>query len=250
MIELSTIPKELDHWVRLNESFRSDLHWWAVFLDDWNGVSMLDSVVHKTPSATLTSDASGRWGCGFQFRWPPAWEAIHITVKELLPIVVACAVWGHQWRGCTILCRCDNAAVVAILKSGSSKDRVAMHLMRCLFFFTAHYPDAINASAPARERQHCCGSPVTRCSLLLYAGGPHRSASTNRVAGRTNASASDTETRLDVSRLESRTLFYFAHGLASSTQRTYKSGENRYLNFAISVVIAPFPYVNQYYVNL
>ena len=40
MIELSTVPKELDHWVRLNEGFRSDLHWWAVFLDDWNGVSM------------------------------------------------------------------------------------------------------------------------------------------------------------------------------------------------------------------
>ena len=100
MIELSTVPKELDHWVWLNEGFRSDQHWWAVFLDDWNGVSMLDSLVHKIPSTTLTSDASGRWGCGafsssgawFQFRWPPAWEAIHITVKELLPIVVACAV--------------------------------------------------------------------------------------------------------------------------------------------------------------
>ena len=74
-----------------------------------------------------------------QFRWPPAWDAVNITVKELLPIVVACAVWGHQWRGSTILCRCDNAAVVAIVKSGSSKDRVAMHLMRCLFFFTAFY---------------------------------------------------------------------------------------------------------------
>ena len=147
MIELSTVPKELDHWVRLNQGFQSDLHWWATFLDDWNGVSMFDSVVHKTPSATLTSDASGRWGCGafsssgtwFQFRWPPAWDAVNITVKELLPIVVACAVWGHQWRGSTILCRCDNAAIVAIVKSGSSKDWVAMHLMRCLFFFTAFY---------------------------------------------------------------------------------------------------------------
>ena len=209
---------------------------------------MLDSVVHKTPSATLTSDASGRWGCGtfsssgawFHFRWPPAWEAIDITVKELLPIVVACAVCGHQWRSCTILCHCDNAAVVAILKSGSSKDRVAMHLMRCLFFYGS-LPDAINASAPARERQHCCGSPVTRCSLLLYAGGPYRSTSTNRVAGRTNASVSDTETRLDVGHLESRTSFYFAHGLANSTQRTYKSGENRYLKFCHFSSYSPLP---------
>ena len=61
------------------------------------------------------------------------------TVKELLPIVVACAVWGKQWRGTTVKCICDNAAVVAILKSGKSKDRLAMHLVRCLFFFSAHF---------------------------------------------------------------------------------------------------------------
>ena len=27
-------PKELDHWVRLNQGFQLDLHWWAILLDD------------------------------------------------------------------------------------------------------------------------------------------------------------------------------------------------------------------------
>ena len=95
----------------------------------------------------LTSDASGSWGCGafessglwFQIEWQGALEGVHITVKELLPVVVACALWGRQWRGMTVQCRCDNAVVVAILRSGTSKLPLAMHLMRCLFFFVAYY---------------------------------------------------------------------------------------------------------------
>ena len=91
MIDLSVVPKELDQWVRLNSAFRSDLHWWVVFLEDWNGVGLCSSVLQRPPSATVTSDASGRWGCGafthsgewFQFQWHKAWEHVHITVKEL-----------------------------------------------------------------------------------------------------------------------------------------------------------------------
>ena len=103
MIDLSSIPKDLNHWVRLNTGFQSVLHWWAVFLEGWNGVSIFYSGIHTPPSATVMSDALGHWGCGtfssagawFQFCCPPAWGPIYITVKELLPIVVACAVWGY-----------------------------------------------------------------------------------------------------------------------------------------------------------
>ena len=42
-------------------------------------------------------------------------------------------------QGRNIRCRCDNAAVVAILNSGSSKEELAMHLMRSLFFFLASF---------------------------------------------------------------------------------------------------------------
>ena len=144
MIELSTVAKELYHHLRLNAGFRSDLQWWALFLPAWNGTSMMPSVAQ---GAVIASDASGLWGCGafssqgrwFQCQWPQSWASVHITVKELLPVVLACAVWGQFWKGRTILCQSDNAAVVAIINSGRSKDGLAMHLMRSLFFFTAHY---------------------------------------------------------------------------------------------------------------
>ena len=100
-----------------------------------------------SPGATIISDASGNWGCGayssqgdwFQFRWPESWASIHITIKELLPIIMSCVVWGHMWRGKTVKCLCDNAAVVAISNSNKSKNDRAMHLVRCLSFFLSHF---------------------------------------------------------------------------------------------------------------
>ncbi len=171
MIELSSIPKELYHRVRLNEGFRADLAWWHLFLDDWNGRCMMTGLVRGVPAGVLTTDASGNWGCGaftstglwFQLRWPASWQSIHITVKELLPVVMGIAVWGAQWENGTVLCRCDNAAVVAILRSGSSRCPHAMRLVRCLFVFAAkynivllaeHVPGVENGAADALSRDN------------------------------------------------------------------------------------------------
>ena len=153
MIDLSMAVREPYHHIRLNVSFRSDLEWWATFLPLWNGVAILGDIMQLPINLTVTSDASGRWGCGafsekeawFQLPWSGAWEAVHITVKELLPVVVACAVWGRAAKGGRIQCRTDNAAVVSIVNSGRSKDELAMHLVRCLAFFAAYFEYRIRA---------------------------------------------------------------------------------------------------------
>jgi len=36
----------------------------------------------------------------------------HITVNELMPVVVAAAIWGHRWIGHSFLVRSDNMATV------------------------------------------------------------------------------------------------------------------------------------------
>ena len=171
MINLSMQVKELHHHIRLNASFRSDLLWWATFLPVWNGVSMMSAPSRTRYDALLVSDASGNWGCGayttagewFQFQWPTAWGSVHITIKELLPIVFSCALWGARWKGKTVKCQCDNAAVVAIINSGKSKDDRAMHLMRCLTFYLAqfsvniyaeHIPGITNIAADALSRDN------------------------------------------------------------------------------------------------
>jgi len=73
----------------------------------------------------IWTDASGSWGCGavwdrewLQVEWRqwPSVEAATIAVKELLPIVLAAAVLGRQWRGRMVLCHCDNQAVGMALR--------------------------------------------------------------------------------------------------------------------------------------
>lgn len=123
------------------------------------------------PGPASVAITSGSWGCGafsssgdwFQLSWPDSWAGLHITIKELLPVVLGAALWGSQWRGHSVKCWCDNAAVVAILKSGRSKDCRVMHLMRSLFFFTASFdiqliggyiPGSINTAADALSRDN------------------------------------------------------------------------------------------------
>ena len=46
-------------------------------------------------------------------------------IKELLPIVFATAVWGQHWENKkSVLCRCNNEAVVHITNTGTSKDPI------------------------------------------------------------------------------------------------------------------------------
>ena len=155
MIDLSTKAKEMHRHLRLNAAFRSDLQWWASFLVEWNGISMMSRNARTSHQAVITSDASGSWGCGafnsspspewFQLPWPESWSSIHITPKELVPIIIVVAVWGKEWQGEAIQCRCDNAAVVAVINSGRSKDTFVMHLMCCLFFFQAVFSISLHA---------------------------------------------------------------------------------------------------------
>ncbi len=49
--------------IRLNEAFRADLTWWAEFLTQWNGISFFPQPLNRS-HLTMTSDASGTWGCG------------------------------------------------------------------------------------------------------------------------------------------------------------------------------------------
>ena len=137
--------------IRLNRDFRSDLQWWRVFAERWNGTA-ISTLEQENPHSQLTSDASGKWGCGswsgtswFQLKWDSISQDFTICVKELIPIVVATVIWGERWRGRRVLCRCDNQAVVAALNSRSCRENHIMHMLRCLFFFEAQFDSDLHA---------------------------------------------------------------------------------------------------------
>ena len=150
-------PAHRGHPIRLNKGFRSDLAWWDMFAERWNGSSFLPRPV-QLPSVDMASDASGSWGCGawfrqdwFQVQWDRHSQGLPIAVKELLPIILATATWGHRWRGLRVVCHCDNQVVVSGLRSRSSRQEHIMHLLRCLVFIEARHdcyimPEYINTT--------------------------------------------------------------------------------------------------------
>ena len=137
--------KQLDYYTHLNRDFRFDLHWWNTFLVSWNGLSLLRNIP-VAPQFHIHTDASGSWGCGavfrdqwFQLPWEESWFKANITAKELVSIVLSTAVWGPQLHRSQVCYHCDNSSVVAALSKGSAHDIVVMQLLRCLWFFIAHY---------------------------------------------------------------------------------------------------------------
>ena len=157
-------------FVRLNTDFKSDLWWWHCFLGAWNGVAMMENYPSGELEFKLFTDASGSFGCGawwgtewLQLKWPEGLEEWSIARKELLPIVVACMVWGRQWMRSTVTVYCDNEAVVEMVRAGYSKEPSLMHLLRCMFFVTAfhelalrpvHIPGSCNTVADAISRNN------------------------------------------------------------------------------------------------
>ena len=131
--------------IRLNREFRSDLAWWRMFVARWNGVSFLPPA-RRLVQVEMASDASGAWGCGashekqwFQLRWNDRSVALPIVVKEFLPIILAAELWAGSWSERMVVCHCDNQAVVACLRSRTSKNRQLLHMLRVLAFVEACY---------------------------------------------------------------------------------------------------------------
>lgn len=106
MFRLAATVRRPSHRLRLNRDFRSDLEWWHRFLEGWNGTSLCAQFDPKCPNVVITSDASGKWGCGayleegdrfIQYKWQEDIVESNITVKELLPIVMACVGQRVGW---------------------------------------------------------------------------------------------------------------------------------------------------------
>ena len=141
IIDAMKRPRRPHQVTRLDAQCRADIAWWALFVAEWNGISVLPP---PKLNITVLSDASGSWGCGaftvqagewLQLSWPQGWDHVNIAVKELLPVVLATAVWEQQWAGQHVLFISDNMAVVSALSAQSARNPMLFYLLRCLFFW-------------------------------------------------------------------------------------------------------------------
>ena len=79
-------------------------------------------------------------------KWTESAQQQPIAAKEVIPIVVAVALWGQGWTRRRILCYCDNQSAVAVIHSRYSRHPLMASLLRCLFFFEAKYNCTLTAT--------------------------------------------------------------------------------------------------------
>ena len=129
--------------VVLDDEFKKDIYWWKKFLPDCNGVGILWMLHIKQPNRIGSSDAClEAMGavCGKEYikiRFPPEWRGSNIANLELLAIIVMVKTWGEQFKGKSVLFKCDNEAVVNVVNTGRARDCTLLLLMRELVFVAA-----------------------------------------------------------------------------------------------------------------
>ena len=162
-VVLSSVRSRCHH-VHLDATARADLLWWEYFLQSWNGMSFF--LFPPTPTVHVHTDASGSFGCAgvlppsqyFQLQWSDSWNEVDITTKELVPVVIAAAMWGRAWFRTQVCFHVDNMGVVAILRRYTAGGDISHHLIRCLYFYASfwqfefsaeHIPGVQNTAADA-----------------------------------------------------------------------------------------------------
>jgi hypothetical protein len=174
--------------VRLASSTRTDLSWFVDLPSRWNGRD-----IWRSPfTATLHCDASKlAWGGVLNMTrpargfWKPHQQLEHITLLELRAVLYTCQSFRRDLRGKLVQLWEDNQAVVAILRSWTSKSPDIMRVLRKLWLFldtnnttlVARYiPTAENVQADGLSRQSDTGdwrlNPAV-FSLLDKRWGPH-----------------------------------------------------------------------------
>ena len=170
--------------------------WWKCLLHQWSGRSFFPP---PSNAYHVFSDASGSWGCGafaemvgwFQAPWPSEWHEVDISVKELVPVTIAAALWGLQWSNKHICFNSDNMAVEEVLQRRTAKSPPLMHLLRCVspysavygFHFTArHVPGVLNdvADALSRDKANLVISSLSQVPQFHLTGQVHKLLSSDR----------------------------------------------------------------------
>ncbi|XP_014880532.1 uncharacterized protein LOC106941895 [Poecilia latipinna] len=121
LLDLANSVPGLQDQVVLDDGCRSDLAFWSSLLNSWNGISFFyDDVIHTsdsiqfftdaTPSAGFVGFFQGSW---FAENWPSSFpQSESSAFYEIIPVAVACCLWGKRWKRRHIVALCDNAAVV------------------------------------------------------------------------------------------------------------------------------------------
>ena len=98
--------------ISLSESFKKDVRWWLLFMEEFNGVSYIPPLVWHEPDVVFSTD-SCMTGCGgicgqeyFHVSYPNdiIQRELPIHALEMLAVLVAVRCWGKYCGKIQIYC--------------------------------------------------------------------------------------------------------------------------------------------------
>ena len=131
--------------IKLSDSFKKDLKWWSMFVEDYNGVSFIPAVTWAEPDVTFATDSCLE-GCGgwclkeyFHVNFPKFIkdQSLRIHHLEMLAVLVGVRMWGEYCTGMKVQIYCDNEAVVTVINSSKTKDAFLATCIRELWLEVA-----------------------------------------------------------------------------------------------------------------
>ena len=126
--------------INLDRDFHQDLNWFVTFLTQYNGVTFYDN---QEVQETIVLDACLQ-GLGGAFHnevyalpIPLGFKDYDIVHLEILNIVVALKIWANKWKDKKIEIKCDNMAVVDVIRSGRARDQILAKCARNIWLITS-----------------------------------------------------------------------------------------------------------------
>lgn len=100
--------------------------------DSWESSDAI-KLYSDASKAAMAAVFGSAW---IQVEFPKSWEGVNIATKEFLPILLAVKVWAPVLRSKKILFFTDNAAVVSVINSQTTRDKHLMSFVRSLVLTT------------------------------------------------------------------------------------------------------------------
>ena len=150
----------------------------------------------------------------------------NITLKEIVQVVYACAVWGPLCFSARVMANVENEAAVAVMNSGYSKVGEIMHLIRSLFFIVAFYQISLSA-CHIPGTQNGIADAISRDNLPVFFSYCRWRTIAGSYSSGTGGTIGDQATGLDIGSLVPVVQELFSARLSV----VYKTGRNRYVRF-------------------
>ncbi len=172
--------KEASHKCKLNEEFRSDLHWWLKYLETFNMTLYYRDVQKLAMHTDACNEGGGMFlgGKWYYVNWKkdlPKASKLHINYKEVLAAVLGIIHWAPFMINCDITIITDSTVAKGILNKGSCRHSYVMGWLRKMFWILENYnvrikaihiPGCLNQIPDAISRLHESGQGLRLHALM------------------------------------------------------------------------------------